>query len=106
GLEMRGPLIREMAAKTIWVFLYGGMVEGAGRHLRPSHVYFYTVNQAGLTDDTERLAWIKNSLKPGFRPAGERWYADTTREPIRDETIRLGLVDIGAVDKIPGIPTT
>lgn len=106
GLEMRGPLTREMAAKTVWVFLYGGMIEGQGRLLRPSHVYFYTADQAALTGDEERLAWVANSKRPGFRPAGERWYADTTREPIRDETIRLGFVDIGAVDKIPGIATT
>ncbi len=106
GLEMRGPLTREMAAKTIWVFLYGGMVEGEGRLLRPSHVYFYTADQAELTDHADRLAWVANSSRPGFRPEGERWYADTTREPIRDETIRLGLVDIGAVGRIPGVPTT
>ncbi|WP_088580434.1 BsuBI/PstI family type II restriction endonuclease [Burkholderia ubonensis] len=106
GLEMRGPLTREMAAKTVWVFLYGGMIEGQGRLLRPSHVYFYTADQAELTEDEERLAWVANSRRPGFRPAGERWYADTTREPIRDETIRLGFVDIGAVDKTQGVATT
>ncbi|MEX3671143.1 BsuBI/PstI family type II restriction endonuclease [Paraburkholderia phenoliruptrix] len=106
GLEMRGPLVREMAAKTLWVFLYGGMVEDQGRLLRPSHVYFYTADQAALTADEERLAWVKNSTRPGFRPGGERWYADTTREPIRDETIRLGFVDIGAVGKVPGVATT
>ncbi len=103
---MRGPLVRDMAAKTLWVFLYGGMVEGEGRCLRPSHVYFYTADQAELTGDEERLAWVQNSLRPRFRPAGERWYADTTREPIRDETIRLGFVDIGAVGKVPGVATT
>ncbi|MBG1252523.1 BsuBI/PstI family type II restriction endonuclease [Burkholderia pseudomallei] len=106
GLEMRGPLTREMAAKTIWVFLYGGMVEGQERLLRPSHVYFYTEDQALLTDDDERLDWVKSSRRPGFRPNGVRWYADTTREPIRDETIRLGFLDIGAVGKILGVATT
>ena len=106
GLEHRGILTREMAAKTIWVFLYGGMIENQGRLLRPSHIYFYTRDQAELVSDDERLAWVKNSKRPGFRPAGDRWYADTTREPIRDETIRLGLVDIGAVGKIPGLATT
>lgn len=106
GLEMRGALTREMAAKTIWVFMYGGMIEGESRRLRPSHVYFYTEDQAALTKDEERLAWVVNSNRPGFRPAGKRWYADTTREPIRDETIRNGFVDIGAVGKIPGVATT
>jgi len=106
GLEQRGALTREMAAKTVWVFLYGGMIEGQGRLLRPSHVYFYTEDQATLIKDEDRLAWLKDSKRPGFRPAGERWYADTTREPIRDETIRLGFLDIGAVGKIPGVATT
>ncbi len=106
GLATRGALVREMAAKSVWVFLYGGMVEGTGHLLRPSHIYFYTEDQAGLTSDAERMAWLANSSKQGFRPAGARWYADTTREPIRDETLRLGLVDIGAVGKIDGVATT
>jgi len=106
GLEMRQALVREMAAKTIWVFLYGGMVEGAGPLLRPSHVYFYTEDQSAKVTNQERAEWLANSNKQGFRPEGKRWYADTTREPIRDETLRLGLVDIGAVGKISGVPTT
>lgn len=106
GLEMRQNLVREMCAKTVYVFLYGGMVEGANRLLRPSHIYFYTEDQAAKQIDAEREHWFKNSTKPGFRPDGKRWYADTTREPIRDETIRFGLLDIGAVGKIPGVATT
>lgn len=106
GLATRGALVREMAAKTIFVFLYGGMVEGTGILLRPSHIYFYTADQATLGTDEERKAWLANSKKKGFRPHGVRWYADNTREPIRDETLRLGLVDIGAVDKIAGVATT
>lgn len=106
GLDVRPNLVREMAAKTIYVFLYGGMVESTDRLLRPSHVYFFTADQAGLKSDEKRLLWLKNSRKPGFRPAGLRWYADTTREPIRDETIRYGLHSIGAVGKVPGFATT
>jgi hypothetical protein len=106
GLEMRQNLVREMAAKTVYVFLYGWMVESSKRLLRPSHVYFYTADQAAKLSDEEREHWFKNSTKPGFRPDGKRWYADTTREPIRDETIRFGLLDIGAVGKIPGVATT
>lgn len=105
GLTTRLQLVREMTAKTVFVFLYGGMVEG-GKALRPSHVYLFTDEQAALQDDADRLHWVQHSLKPGFRPAGKRWYADTTREPIRDETLRFGLADIGAVGRLPGIPTT
>jgi hypothetical protein len=106
GLEMRPNLVREMAAKVVYVFLYGGMVEGHNRFLRPSHVYFYTNEQAAKLSTEEREHWFKYSVKPGFRPEGERWYADTTREPIRDETIRFGLLDIGAVGKLPGHAVT
>ena len=35
-----------------------------------------------------------------------RWYATNTREPIRDETLREGLVRMGAVREREGIPTT
>lgn len=104
GLEMRGYLVREMAARVIWVFQYGGMEEGADRYLRPSFIYFYTKEQASLSSDAERLEWIKNARKQGFRPMGTRWYADNTREPIRDETIRAFL-DIGAVGKLAGVST-
>jgi hypothetical protein len=104
GLEMRGYLVREMAAKVIWVFQYGGMVEGTSRYLRPSHIYFYTDEQIALTSHDERFEWVANVKKTKFRPAGKQWYADTTREPIRDETIR-SLLDIGAVGKLAGVPT-
>ncbi|HEX7747686.1 MAG TPA: BsuBI/PstI family type II restriction endonuclease [Bordetella sp.] len=106
GLEMRGNLVREMAAKTVFVFLYGGMVEGAENLLRPSHVYFFTEDQSHKLSDEDRQTWVDQSGKPGFRPTGKRWYADTTREPIRDETIKNGLLDIGAVGKIPGVAVT
>ncbi len=106
GLDMRLNLVREMAAKTLYVFLYGGMIEGSGRCLRPSHVYFFTEEQAESLTDSDREHWLAHSLKSGFRPAGKRWYADTTREPIRDETIRYGFLGIGAVDKLPGVPVT
>lgn len=106
GLEMRKNLVREMAAKTVFVFLYGGMVDGAARYLRPSHVYFFTEDQAKKISDGDRLRWLAQSKKPGFRPEGSRWYADTTREPIRDETIRFGLLHVGAVGKLLGVAVT
>lgn len=106
GLEMRKNLVREMTAKTVFVFLYGGMVEGADRRLRPSHIYFFTEAQAEKTSDEDRIQWVLQSKKSGFRPDGLRWYADTTREPIRDETIRFGLLQIGAVDKVSGVAVT
>lgn len=105
GIELRGYMVREMAAKVVFVALYGGMVEGNGRRFRPSHVYFYTEDQAAKLTDEEREYWVKNSIKPGFRPAGTRWYADTTKEPIRDETLNA-FVGINAASKLEGVPTT
>ncbi len=102
GLEMRQNLVHEMAARVVYVFLYGGMLEGSENLLRPSHVYLFTERQARLKLDIERERWLTQSRQPKFRPSGKRWYADTTREPIRDETIRFGLLDIGAVGRTEG----
>jgi hypothetical protein len=106
GTEHRNHLVREMAARTVWVFLYGGMLEGSGRLLRPSHVYLFTHEQAEKQSDAERHAWFEAATRPRFRPPGQRWYADTTREPIRDETLRFGLLTVGAVSRAAGVATT
>lgn len=95
----RGLLVGPMAARVVFVFLYGGFVEGLERFLRPSHVYFFTVEQSAKASDEERLAWVKNSVTPGFRPAGQRWYADTSREPIRDDLMRNQLMRLGIMLK-------
>ena len=102
----RSYLIREMTAKTIFTMLYIGAVEGNGSYLAPSHVYRMTNEQAALEDESSRNSYIVNALKKNYLPAGTRWYADTTREPIRDETIREGLMTVGAVVSLAGIPTT
>ena len=83
----RALLVGKMAARVVFVFLYGGFVEGTQRHLRPSAIYFFTADQARQTTDAARLDWLKTAFKPGFRPPGKRWYADTSREPIRDDLI-------------------
>lgn len=106
GLEHRKYLTRDMAARTVFVFLYGAMIEGGERRLRPSHVYRFTHDQAEATSDEERVLWASLAGKNGYKPIGERWYADNTREPIRDETIRTGLLDIGAVGKLESGSTT
>lgn len=106
GVEARTYLVRQMAAKVVYVLLYGGMVEGVGRFLRPAHVYFFTDEQAVKTTDAEREAWFEAASRPRFRPAGKQWYADTTREPIRDETLRYGLVAVGAVRRAADRATT
>lgn len=102
----RNYLTREMTAKTIFTMLYIGAVDGVGHYLAPSHVYRMTDKQASLDGHVHRENYYKDALKKNYNPPDARWYADNTREPIRDETIREGLMAVGAVLSLQGIPTT
>ncbi len=86
--------------------LYIGAVEGLGRYLGPVHVYRMTEEQAAMADQAAREAYADGVLKKNFRAPGKRWFADNTREPIRDETLRDGLVAVGAVARREDLPTT
>ncbi|MFS4432169.1 BsuBI/PstI family type II restriction endonuclease [Chryseobacterium sp. S90] len=106
GTPNRTYLIREMAASTIFVMLYIGAVGGKEIYIGPVHVYRMTMEQSALSDDLSREEYGKNAQLKGFQPEGKRWYADNTREPIRDETLREGLIPVGAVVTKTGLPTT
>lgn len=106
GTANRNYVVREMAAKTIFVMLYIGAVEGAGRWLRPDQVTRMTDTQAASTDDVDREEWSESSMQSAVGDIEGRWYATNTREPIRDETLREGLVRTGAVTERVGLPTT
>lgn len=107
GTEHRNYAIREMAARTIFVMFYIGAFQGTGRWLRPDQVTKMTNVQAAKTSEKERLAWAKLSLTPGgLKGLAGTWYAANTREPIRDETLRLGLIPKGAVIERSDLPTT
>lgn len=95
----RTILIGIMAARVVFVFLYGGFIEGAKRFLRPSYVYFFTEEQAAQLSDQDRLNWVINANKQKFRPTGVQWYADTSREPIRDDLMRNQLMRLGIMRK-------
>lgn len=95
----RAILVSQMAARAVYVFLYGGFIDGCNRYLRPSHVYLFTAEQAAKISDDERIAWLQSSVKPGFRPEGQRWYADTSREPIRDDLMRNQFLRLGIMQK-------
>lgn len=62
--------------------------------------------QAALTSDETRQSWQEASLRPAAGVIEGRWYAANTREPIRDETLREGLVRTGAVRERQDLPTT
>jgi hypothetical protein len=106
GTPNRGYCTREIAARTVFVMLYVGAVDGTGVYVRPNQVTRMTNAQADRTDDVARHAWAKTSLSKEAENVPGRWYAVDTREPIRDETLRDGLVPTGAVSVKPNIPTT
>jgi hypothetical protein len=106
GTPNRTYCVRELAASTVFAMLYIGAVEGTERYLGPVHVYRMTKEQAAQSGDDIRLGYASSVLKKKYDAQGTRWYADNTREPIRDETLREGLVAIGAVFARTDLPTT
>ena len=106
GTTNRNYVTREMAAKTVFAMLYIGAVEGAERWLRPDQVTRMTDAQATLASDGEREDWFQQTMWPAEGNIEGRWYAANTREPIRDETLRGGLIQTGAVSERKGLPTT
>ncbi len=74
--------------------------------LAPKHVYRMGESQSARRTRGEREAYAVAVEKPGFTAPVDRWFQDNTREPIRDETLREGLVQVGAVVTRPGVATT
>ena len=99
----RTQLVGLAAARTVFVFIYGGFIEDHERFLRPSHVYLFTEEQSLATSDEARREWIVGALKPGARPPGKRWYADNSRETIRDDIMRNQLLKLGIMHKRGGV---
>jgi BsuBI/PstI restriction endonuclease domain/BsuBI/PstI restriction endonuclease HTH domain len=93
------------AARTIYVMLYVGAIEG-GEWLAPKYVYRMGESQAAKISDAERNAYLTAIKKPGTPEPADRWYRENTRESIRDEALKNGLVPIGAVLVNPHVPTT
>jgi len=106
GSPNRANCTWEIAAKTVFVMLYVGAVEGADIWIRPDQVTRMTDDQASKADETERHAWTEESLKSSKGEIPGRWYAVNTRESIRDDTIRAGFLANGVVVERGGLPTT
>lgn len=106
GVENRVWLTRNMAARVVYVMLYIGAIEGEQHSLGPKHVYAMSDRQMARASDIDRLGYAANAWRSGYKPKGRAWYADTTREPIRDETLRDGLMRVGAAAQRPEVPTT
>ena len=106
GTPNRNYVTREMSAKTVFVMLYVGAIETNSRWIRPDQVTRMTDTQAAMTKDADRETWLSESMQPARGNIAGRWYAANTREPIRDETLRAGLVLTGAVTQREDLPTT
>lgn len=106
GAPNRAYLTRMLAASVVFVALYVEAIEGIGTYLGPKHVYRMTDEQAIRVDDASRADYAASVLRNGSHTEGKRWYQDNTREPIRDETLREGLVAIGAVIERTDLATT
>lgn len=106
GTPQRGYCTREMAARAVFVMLYSGAVDGKGLWIGPKHIYRMGVAQSAQRTEEQRLEYVTAVEKPGFVAPADRWFQDNTREPIRDETLRDGLVRIGAVVTRAGLATT
>ena len=106
GTPNRNYCVRELSASTVFAMLYIGAVAGSDIYMGPIHVYRMTHEQAALSEDADRMAYAQNVLSKKHVIEGRRWYADNTREPIRDESLREGLVQIGAVTSLTNLPTT
>ena len=59
GTTNRNFVIREMAAKTVFVMLYTGAIAGSERWLRPDQVTRMTDAQAALVSDEMRTDWVE-----------------------------------------------
>lgn len=102
GTPERDKCIRKATADTIFAALYIGAIQGSGRWLAPVHVYRMSDERLKVTDEESRLTYYKKHQMVG----SSNWYADTSKEQIRDESLRFGLVPNNAVVENQGVPTT
>lgn len=102
----RGILVGIMAARVVFVALYGGFITGQGRFFRPSTITNFSDEQAALGSDEQREDWAKRAVKQGFKPIGTIWYANNSREPVRDDLIRNRLIPLGVISKLEGYAPT
>lgn len=103
-VDNRTPLVSRIAGAAVFVFLYSGAVGGANK-IRPSTVLWMCDAVAARTAEAERQAWhlaatagkaALRRLLESWGVSHEPWYADNSREPLRDETL-AGWLRFGAV---------
>jgi hypothetical protein len=104
GIENRNFMTRKLAASTVFVMLYVEAIAGNGMYISPQFVYSMTYEQAEKTEGEDRKKYGLCIVKRNCTIEGKRWYADNTRESIRDETIK-SFLEIGAIVE-NSVPTT
>lgn len=107
----RPSLLQPVAADVVWVALYVGAIDRR-RYLRPSMVYWMRDSIAADQSDETRNRYFDAALGNARRveevfaaSRGQRWYADNTREVMRDDILRYGLYAVGAVERNESAPT-
>jgi hypothetical protein len=106
GSPNRAHSVWELSARTIFVMLYVGAVEGRDTWMRPDQVLRMTDGRSERTDDNSRQAWEQDSRRSSKGEIPGRWFAVGTREPVRDDTIRYALIPNGAILEREGLATT
>lgn len=107
-----------IAAAAVFVMLFVGAVREpgpvVGPLVRPSTVLWMSDGAARMSDDeTARRSWFEATRsQPAIEAwhtehgeAWQAWYADTSREPLRDETFRVWSQH-GALYRDESVPTT
>lgn len=113
ALPQRDRLTNQLAASAVFVFLYTGSIDRA-RQIRPSMVLWMSDEAAREQRPDSREAWYEAASR-SKRAVGELlaswgfehrpWYADNTREPLRDETFRAW-AQVGAALRDESVATT
>ena len=106
GVPNRTFCTREITASAVFTMLYIGAVEGTDTWLGPKHVVRMTQEQATKIQDEARTGYVRTIKSPRSSISGSRWYQDNSRESVRDEAIRQGLIPNNAVIERAGLPTT
>jgi hypothetical protein len=113
ALPQRNRLTGRLASAAVFVCLYTSAVDGKVR-IRPSMVLWMSDAAAAREDDADRREWYRAALsgKRALAALHETWgvthvpwYADNTREPLRDEIFRAWAV-FGAITRDETMQTT
>lgn len=97
GTQERQWCIRDASVKTIRTMFYAGSIVGADRWLKPSQVVNMSDAQIANLAISERERWYRLSSANRWPRPSDAWYAANSREQVRDEGVKKGLIPNGAV---------